>query len=299
MTNLMMLTLILGLSVLMSSCSSIIVGQNSEPSKIPSSVSQISDLWVSDPASNLASSKVLILLQGGPKEFLYFQRDGRTMSRYLPGYNDRHVIYLHQAQTLNPDLFKIGEDFTIEQARVEMMTTTNILHQAIQYFKGSGKSVTVIGHSYGAFIINHYLATYEPKADGYILSAGRVTVPLAMVADNRNGMSSSFEKDGVTYIPATERKFPDDQAYERGAYFVRAMLKAAYGEPRYNEGLADRDLSTAFYVTGKSDQHVGVLTPAETSFLESRGAKVLTVEGGHYDVYKRMIDAVQVGEIKL
>lgn len=285
------------LSMLVSACARHEIAAPDQTSEVLERVNLVSELWVSDKATNLESSQVLIVLQGGPRDYLYFVEDGRTLSRYLPGYKDRHVVYLHQAQTLDPDLFAIGKDFSIERARAEKAATTEMLNIAIKHFKDAGKSVTVMGHSYGGFIAIDYLANYNSEADNYIITAGRIAVPEQMVADNARGYSSQFQTDGTTYIPVAEVDLSDRSPYEQGAYYVRALLKAAYGEPSYAEGLSARNLNNVFFITGKSDQQVGVLTPSETALLESRGAKVSYVEGGHYDVYKRMIDKVEAGLI--
>jgi len=155
----------------------------------------------------------------------------------------------------------------------------------------------VIGHSYGAFIINDYLSSFDSVADTYIVSAGRLDVNKELVADNLKGLTSEFDTDGLTYIPFTTKDFSEYDDYERGAYHVRGLLKAAYGIPRYSEKLSDVDLSNVYYITGDADTQVGLMTESEIDFLESRGAKVLLVEAGHSDVYKRMIDAVAEGSI--
>lgn len=297
MVNRIITTSIFLASMLVSGCAiNNIVDQN-QTSGIIKNLNSVSELWVSDTMTNLESSQVLIVLQGGPREYLYFEKDGRTLSRYLPGYQDRHVVYLHQAQTLNPDLFAMGKNLTIERARVETAATTEMLNIAIEHFKKSGKTVTVVGHSYGAFTLIDYLAKHESQADNYIVSAGRISVPSEMVADNMRGYSSQFMQDGATYIPVSKVDLSDRNSYEQGAYYVRALLKAAYGEPSYTDALSNRELNNVFFVTGNSDRQVGTLTASETAFLESRGAKVIYVEGGHYDAYKRMIDNVVDGKI--
>jgi len=297
MLNSKLISLFFLAAMLVSACATDSSDVPSQTSDILKNINSTSDIWVSDKATNLESSEVLIILQGGPRDYLYYVKDGRTLSRYLPGYKDRHVIYLHQAQTLNPDLFSIGKDFSVERARAETAATTEILRLAINHFKENGKKVTVIGHSYGAFTVIDYLANHESKADNYIVTAGRIAVPKEMVADNSKGYSSQFMKDGKTYVPVSDVDLSDRSAYEQGAYHVRALLKAAYGEPSYDEELRNRDLSNVVFVTGNSDQQVGTLTPQETLLLEHRGARVIYVKGGHYDVYKRMIDNVRSGVI--
>jgi len=291
------ISIIVWVFMLVSACAADNTVVPSHASKVLERVNTALELWVHDEATNPESSQVLIVLQGGPREYLYFVKDGRTLSRYLPGYKDRHVVYLHQAQTLNPDIFSIGKDFTIEHARAEKAATTEMLSIAIEHFKDAGKSVTVVGHSYGAFPVIDYLTNHDSKADNYIISAGRIAVPKDMVADNMRGYSSQFAEDGTTYIPVSEVDLSDRNSYEQGAYYVRALLKAAYGEPSYGEELGNRDLRSVFFVTGKSDQQVGTLTSSESDLLERQGAKVIYVEGGHYDVYKRMIDNVMAGKI--
>lgn len=254
-------------------------------------------LFVFDPATNAESNHVMIILQGGPRNYLSFEKDGRTLSRYLPDYQESHVVYLHQAQTYNDTLYTAGFDFSIEDAKRETDNTTAMLDGAIRHFKALNKEVTVIGHSYGAFVIHDYLASYTSSADTYIVSAGRLDVDIAMVEDNLKGLSSGYADDGNTYVPFIEKDFSEYSKFERGAYHVKALLKAAYGQPRYSRHLAAIDMGNVYYVSGKSDQQVGALTEAEVLFLRERGATVILVEGGHYDVYKRMIDNVMERKI--
>jgi hypothetical protein len=126
----------------------------------------VTKLWVED--GNSKSDTVLIICQGGPSQELTFVENGKTSYRYIPNYSSYQIAYLHQAQTLNKEIFNYKTEFTLEMAEKEVNNTSEILYRTVKYFKSQGKIVIVIGTSYGAYIIPNYLATRTSLADKYV-----------------------------------------------------------------------------------------------------------------------------------
>lgn len=254
-------------------------------------------LWVAHGAA--VSDTVVINCQGGPAAVLKFEEAGRSNLRYLPGYDRYQIAYLHQAQTRRTDWYRPGTPFMRHDAEAAVEETSAMLAQALTYFKQRGKVVFVIGTSYGAFVIQHYLAHHPSQADRYVLVAGRLDMTPAMVAETEAGWAGSFAEDGSTYLPADRTPDPADTPADRQARRVKNLLKAAIGAPRYTEALANADLSNVVYFYAANDQAVGALTPAEVDFLEARGATVTTTRDGHSDTFYRFIDAVMAGNLTL
>ncbi|MFT5144114.1 MAG: pimeloyl-ACP methyl ester carboxylesterase [Thalassolituus oleivorans] len=251
-------------------------------------------LWLSD--GNAASDTVLIYSQGGPADSLGFERDGRTSLRYLPGYDRYAVAYVHQAQTLNPSMYTPREDFPLDEASRAVRATSEILHRAIRYHKDRGKTVFVAGTSYGAFVIQHYLATNPSEADRYLILAGRIDMSRPMVDETLEGWAGGFQEDGTTYVHADRLEAATDQ--ENWNRLVKNRLKAAIGL-HFSEELAGVDLSNVVYYYATNDEAVGSLTRSEVEFLEAGGATVHETSDGHSQVLYRFIDAVMAGDLSL
>ncbi len=254
-------------------------------------------LWLSD--GDVASDTVLISCQGGPTSSLGFQREHKSSLRYLPAYKRYHTAFLHQSQTINPEVYSRDQAMTIDDAHHEVAMTSEILNRAVQYFKKRQKTVIVVGISYGAFVVQHYLSTHASEADRYVIIGGRLDMTEAMVDETLAGWAGHFEEDGSTYVPA-ERVFPDDHPVQAARETrLENLLKAAIGVPRYTQDLADIDLSNVAYFYATNDQAVGALTPQEVDFLEANGVAVYPTHDGHREITFRFIDAVMAGDLVL
>lgn len=255
------------------------------------------NLWVED--GNIEKDTVLIICQGGPAKNLTFVENGRTSYRYIPNYSNYHIVYLHQAQTLNKKMFDYNGEFTFEMAEQEVNNTSEMLYRALDYFKAKGKTTIVIGTSYGAYIIPNYLSTRPSLADKYIIIAGRIDDNEQMLAQHLKGFNGEFEEDGITYVPEDENTdFSKYQESEIKEYRVKQLLKGAIGKPRYSEELANKDLSNVIYFYATNDQNVGRLSESEIKFLESKKVKVFETNTGHSETLYRFIDKLMDGSLK-
>lgn len=260
--------------------------------------SDTTKLWVEN--GNIESDTVLIICQGGPSKNLTFIENGRTSYRYIPNYSNYRIAYLHQAQTLNQEMFDYKGEFTVQMAEKEVDNTAEILYRALDYFDQIGKTTIVIGTSYGAYLIPNYLSTRPSLADKYIIIAGRLDDNEKMLEQHLRGFNGEFEEDGITYIPEEENadvsEYPESEIKE---YRVKQLLKGAIGQPRYSQELADKDLSNVIYFYATNDQNVGRLTESEIKFLESKKAKIFETNTGHSETLYRFIDKLIDGSLKL
>ena len=257
-----------------------------------------SQLWMSEGAPQ--SDTVLIFCEGGPETHLGYEVDGKTQWRYLPGYRNYYRIFLHQAQTYNKDMFNYGHLFTEEHATQEVAHTSEMLLRAIKFFKDRNKKVIVIGNSYGAFVMAHYLATRPALADKYFICGGRLDVQPEVYQNHLMGYNGAFDVDGQTYLaPDTTNQehlaFPEERYWQ--IFRVKQLLKGVIGRYRYTELLSGIDLSNVTYFYATNDENVGALSASEVRFLEANGAAVIATHDGHYDIWKRMIDAFRAGKV--
>lgn len=257
--------------------------------KLPSDTTQ---LWLMD--GNPNSDTVLIHCQGGPAPELGFAMHGRSSLRYVPRYATYQTLYLHQAQTFYPKVLHLGR----AEAEQAAALTVLFLEAAVAYQKRRGKQVILIGHSYGAFIILNYLSTCEAQADRYIISAGRLNVPMELVELHQRGENRAFQEDGMALVREPE-DLSDFTREELRVDQAKNFLKAALGSPRYADLLQGKDLSTVSFFFAHNDQRVGGLTESERECLTSLGATVFENQDGHGETFYRFIDAVTDGSIKL
>ncbi|MEM6377899.1 MAG: hypothetical protein AAF705_06785 [Bacteroidota bacterium] len=255
-----------------------------------------SQLWIGD--GDINRDTVLIVGEGGPKRHLDFESNGRVYWEYLPNQDHYYIAVVHQSSTYNSTIFG-ATDFTLEDAFKEVDNTSEILFRAIKYFKNRGKYVVVLGHSYSAFVIPHYLSTRPSLADKYLITGGRLDANLEQTALQLKGLNSGFEEDGKTLIKPKAKPNPYRRARYKTIRKNKELLKYALGKTRYTEALKDIDLSNLIFYYGTKDQNVGVLSSKERTFLKAKNATLVGVETDHYNIWKRVIDAFDEGRLRL
>jgi pimeloyl-ACP methyl ester carboxylesterase len=253
-------------------------------------------LWVAD--GNIENDIVTIFCQGGPKDVLSFAEKGKTSWRYLPNYNDYYRIYLHQANTYNPDIFRFDGEFTMKMAKREVDNSSEILYRAIKYYKNKGKIVWVFGHSYGAFIIPHYLATRPSIADKYVLISGRIDDPKHVVEAHAKGFNGTY-KEGIVFSSEENRNFSDYDEKDIRYYKRKQLLKAAIGNILYSKALKDLDLLNSIYIYNPKDERVGGLNRHELDFLRVKGFQIYKTQHEHGSTIYGLVDALKEGKVKL
>ena len=247
---------------------------------------------------NPEADTVVIVTQGGPVTFLL---GPEVLVEEVGQLNPEQVqlVSVHQAQTLEPDRF-IAADISFDDAKAADAASVAMLADVVAYFKDQGKTVHVVGFSFGAFMVQDLLATQGNIADGYLIKVGRVDMPDEVWTEFSEGRAVGFV-DGVEIV-----KFDIADAGMGGetpeADRNMARLAAGLGHKRYTELLADVDLSNVVYVYGDVDEQVGRLSEAEVAFLESRSATVIEYEGGHAtpaDVTQDAISRLLAAELLL
>jgi len=256
-------------------------------------------VWATD--GSMQSDTVLVICAGGPKWQMDILKSGKTNYRYIPGYDTYGIVYVHQTQTIDESLFNKTEVLSLEESKKQVVKNSDMLEQAIIHFKDLGKTVIVIAKSYGAFIVQDYLANRKSSADKYYILAGRLKINKEMTEQHLRGFNGEFSTDGLTYVPEDEEA--DWSAYtdqENSRYKNKQMLKAGYGTTDYMKALEKIDLTAVTYIYGTTDQNVGRLTQEEVRFLKSKDVHVITaVDKDHSGVTYAFIDMLLDGTLRL
>ena len=247
-------------------------------------------LYETVPGGDPDADTVWLFSQGGPATAL----DSSDLTEF-PGHGTRLLVNVHQVQTLNPGLIEDTRLDSVARVQAEMDVSVEILDRVIRHFKAQGKRVVVLSHSFGSFIVPRYLALKGPgAADRYVIMAGRLDIELTMYENRLSKLHDAstlawFYEGGTTLtrfdqgagpINPDPDAPPVDSVLPRSVR-MQAVFQGALGKHRYTQLLAGTDLSKVIYAYGTTDEAVGRLTGAEVTFLESRGAEVLAVEGGH------------------
>lgn len=255
-------------------------------------------LWIG--SGDISVDTVLIVGEGGPKNNLDFEANGRVYWEYLPNQQNYYFAVIHQSSTYNKSILG-ADNFTIADATFEVNISSEIMYRTIKYFKDRGKYVVVFGHSYSAFIIPHYLMSRPSLADKYVITGGRLEANESQTAFQLKGINTGFKEDGKTLIipDENEPKNPNRTKRYESIRATKEKLKYAIGFPRYLELLKGKDLSNLVFYFGKKDQNVGALSSSELEFLQANGATVAGVDTDHYNIWKRVVDAFREGRLNL
>lgn len=259
-------TAIIFLSLSVFSCSKTTV----DP-PIPDEISQdIKDLIYFQGNEN--ASTVIINAQAGPSLAL----DEEIVDLLFQSLGDQDIlsVNVHQHQTLNPNVL-FDNEITLNDGINFNAQSVDILYNVVKYFKDQGRTVFVMGISFGAFIVQELI---EEKgidvADKYFIATGRLDMNDAFWQALAEGRSGVFE-NGITPVLNPE---PEDTVFGRN----EARLFAGLILNRYTQRFSSiESLSDITYLYGSLDDQVGALTAEEVQFLESKNATVLRVDTGH------------------
>ena len=249
----------------------------------------VEDTYVGIGASD--ATTVVVLAQGGPLPSLAPTHE--VTSRLGPlDLEQVFLVNVHQAQTIDPGAFAVL-DLTFEEAVIASSRSVAMLAAVVEHFQDQGKTVYVVGISFGAFVVQELLATQGNVAEGYLIVTGRIDMPDGIWTEFAEGRNAGFV-GGVEIV-----KYPDRAGQDRAAAaFHRnsARLAAGLGHYRYSERLAHVDMTNVVYVFAALDEQVGRLTEPELAFLAQRGADVIEHGGGHgipgpvmYDAFARLL----------
>ncbi|WP_299438551.1 hypothetical protein [uncultured Aquimarina sp.] len=165
------LMLIIFSSICLSSCSN--DDENANPPVTITEISQDIKNLIYFRGDEKAST-VLINAQAGPSTEL-----AEDIVDFIVGtFNTTDIltVNVHQAQTLDPSILE-GDDITLNQAVNFNNETVETLSQVINYFKDQGRTVYVVGLSYGAFVTQELIAKEGIEvADKYLIMTGRLDI---------------------------------------------------------------------------------------------------------------------------
>ncbi|WP_155839764.1 hypothetical protein [Aquimarina latercula] len=215
---------------------------------------------------------VLINVQSGPDTELSTGEVDEIFQTFDT--TDLLAVNVHQAQTLNPSPFE-NDDITFNQAINFNSESVEMLYKVVNYFKNQGRTVYVLGISFGAFVIQDLIAKKGiDVADKYLIMAGRLDMETVMWEAFSEGRAGYFE-NGTNPIPDQE---PEMDVIDRNLN----RLAAGFAMNRYTELLDSfDDLSSITYVYGEVDQAVGRLTTSEIELLQSKNTNIITGSGDH------------------
>lgn len=228
---------------------------------------------------NIEGDIIVVNTQGGPVTEL----EDETLNEFISQTQTKSALFVnvHQEQTRNPSQFT-STDITFEQAKQHDLQSIVNLKRIVDFFKSQqGKTVYVLGISFGAFMTQELIALHGiDVADGYLIMVGRLNI------------------DEDTWQPFSQGKYSEYIYDNNGNYTINllgdgpnaeernmARLAAGLGYNRYTDRLNSiSDLSKITYVYGNRDQQVGPLSTQEIQFLNGKGANVVLSDGGDHDV---------------
>jgi hypothetical protein len=229
---------------------------------------------------NLDGDIVVIVAQGGPSTTL---EDG-DIKEVIGETETESALWVnvHQVQTKDPNQFT-GSDITFEQAKQFDLQSTDYLKRVVDFFKNQqGKTVYVIGVSFGSFVVQDLIAAHGVDiADGYLILGNRLDVDDFSWQNHREGQFVSYIYDDNGDYTIELENDPDLDTIEQRNM---AKLIAGFAFNRYTERLANNvSLSKVTYIYGSRDEVAGPLSAQELEFLNEKGANIGRVEGGAHD----------------
>ena len=256
-----------------------------DPRKVLADLGPAQDYYQLAEDHSNSGEVILLTSQGGPVTDLGGQEFGFMHDFFS-------IAYVHQAQTLRDQedgldnrLLNGDELISIEKARRASMKSAAILHKVAAHFKAQGKTVYLMTHSFGSFIIPHTLTYYGNNFDKIFIGAGRIEIQQETYEAFLNGCGGRFTEDGMTFqeFPCEDIK-REENLDTQGLQRLRSgsRLQGTLGENRYRRLLKNVRLDNILYVYGNSDKAVGRLSSEEVTFLRNKKAQVIALDNtGH------------------
>lgn len=219
--------------------------------------------------TNPSADTVIIGLHGGPTDML--EVGDFEFFENIPTFS---VVEMQQKQHYSPEILA-NSTMTLDEAIIYNDTTIAMLRKVVNHYNNLNKTVVLIGHSFGAFLLTEYLDDYGiDDVHRVIPMAGRLNMNQEVVDAFATGYSAYFI-DGVMVQVESQQSPPEELAAMK--------LQAGIGYNRFVDSLAMLDLTKLMYVSGTQDEAVGRLLPDELLMLENTNASILTVQNGNHD----------------
>lgn len=239
--------------------------------------------------SNEGADTVLIALHGGPTyELLTGSFD------YFVDFPTISLIEVRQHHHGHTTIFN---DTTLTIDYMEEVNDTSVAYveKVVTHFKEQGKTVALLGSSYGAFLSTLYIANYgTEKLSAVISAASRLDMPQELIDSMVAGHAGHFSPDdGETLV------FPDKPDQFPEFYISETKMKAALIRKPFSQRLTGVDLSKTLFITAGKDEAVGCMTYAEQLFISEQEGSVYEIpDGDHmaHSMYCPMVLAFIRGE---
>ncbi|WP_394748974.1 alpha/beta fold hydrolase [Spongiimicrobium salis] len=229
-----------------------------------------------------------VYVQGGPD--LELNIHDNDALHLFPNSDNLLKIYPLQAAMLNPELVVSLPNLTEAQSDFENQQSAEILHRTLSYLKNRGKTVHLIGHSYGGSIVMEYLLKYPSNADKIVIMGKDFDEDMRSYEGLKSGSYIRW-KDGVepvlkpffrnlseTFIKANKLNAVVDNL---------TMLVKTHSAKRFTKLLRHKDLSNITFVHARFDEANGRVSQEELLFLRSKGVKTIETFGDHHSMFTR------------
>jgi len=218
--------------------------------------------------SNPSADTVIIGMHGGPTNTLYLGD-----FNFFNSVSTFSVVEVKQYKHYNSSVLA-NSATTLSEAIIYNDTCVAMLRKVVNHYNTLGKTVVLIGHSFGAFILAEYIDDYGVTDIHRIIPmAGRLNMNSTIWQNFANGYFGGFASNGTTVI-IDNNQAPSSQ-------WAAMKLMAGFGYNRWVDSLSTLNLSKMMYVFGTMDEAVGRLTPSEIAMLNSTSASILEIQGDH------------------
>ncbi len=236
---------------------------------------------------NEESDTVYIFIQGGPMPDISAYRP-RPLT-LLPNQENFLRVDVLQSQMINQTILNASPTLTEKQSIYEHHVSAEMMHRSIQYFKERGKTVFVIGHSYGCYIGFAYLLDHPNMADKLILMGADLDEDLRNYQVNEDGSrkfirfrngTEPYERDFWGGFPLIDLLSPKMETIFTNV----ESLVSSHAKRRFTQLLKGKDLSNVIFYYARFDEANGRTTKAELDFFKAHGVETIESYGDHHSM---------------
>lgn len=205
----------------------------------------------------------------------------------MPNHENLLKVYPYQSLMFNPTAVAARPTLTDEQGIFEHDQCVEILHRTIEHLKGKGKTVFVIGHSYGAAICREYLQDKPLLADRVVLMGYELDEDMRSFQNTERGQFIRWE-DGEkpfvkSFFEGIPNDFPNKDRYDDIIDNLNAILKP-HAEKRFTQLLKDKDLSKVILIHARFDEANGRISESDLEFLNKKNVPTIETFGDHHSM---------------
>lgn len=236
-----------------------------------------------------ASDTVWIFLQGGPDFKNNFELEAEnTDGKPYDFFDDDLKVYPYQVQHINKEM-KMFNDFNYEDAQKETKLALEIVRRVVQHFDKQNKVVYLIGHSYGAFLLQKVIADFGNIAERNAVLNCRLKMEEIVWKNFKEGKPVFFDSKGENPAVASDEAFKM-KLKEDGMNVEEARNSSILGSAiisiNFLETLKDADLKKTLFIGAQNDTAVGDWTDEEVNFLKNNAGLMFFGDGDHSSVFE-------------